>query len=69
MRRRDFIAVLGGAAATWPLLARAHPDRVRRIGVLTALLKDDPEGRARDATFAERLQQLGWSEDHNLRIE
>jgi putative ABC transport system substrate-binding protein len=70
MRRRDFIAVLGGAAATWPLLARAQePDRVRRIGVLTALLKDDPEGRARDAAFAERLQQLGWSEDHNLRIE
>jgi ABC-type uncharacterized transport system substrate-binding protein len=69
MNRRDFIAVLGGAA-TWPVLARAQqPDRVRRIGVITNLSKDDPEGRARDAAFAERLQQLGWDEDRNLRIE
>jgi ABC-type uncharacterized transport system substrate-binding protein len=69
MRRREFMAVLGGAA-TWPFLALAQqPDRVRRIGVLTNLSKDDPEGRARDAAFAERLQQLGWSEDRNLRIE
>jgi ABC-type uncharacterized transport system substrate-binding protein len=69
MNRRDFIAVLGGAA-TWPVLTRAQqPDRVRRIGVITNLSKDDPEGRARDAAFAERLQQLGWDEDRNLRIE
>ncbi len=51
-------------------MARAQqPDRVRRIGVLTNLPEDDPEGRVRDAAFAERLQQLGWSEDRNLRIE
>jgi hypothetical protein len=53
VRRRDFIAVLGGAA-TWPLLSRAQqPERVRLIGLLTALPKDDPEAQARDAAFAE----------------
>ena len=70
MRRREFISLIGGSAAAWPLMARAQQvDTVRRIGVLTNLSKDDPEGRARDEAFAERLRQLGWSEDRNLRIE
>ena len=63
MRRREFIFLIGGSAAAWPLIARAQqPDTVRRIGILTNLSKDDPEGRARDEAFAERLRQLGWSE-------
>ena len=70
MRRREFISLIGGSAAAWPLMARAQQaDTVRRIGILTNLSKDDPEGRARDEAFAERLRQLGWSEDRNLRIE
>jgi ABC-type uncharacterized transport system substrate-binding protein len=70
MRRRDFIAVLGGAALAWPLMARAQqPEQKRRIGVLMNLAADDPEGQARLAAFAQALQQLGWSEGHNLRID
>ena len=70
MRRREFISLIGGSAAAWPLMARAQQaDTVRRIGVLTNLSEDDPEGRARDEAFVERLRQLGWSEDRNLRIE
>jgi ABC-type uncharacterized transport system substrate-binding protein len=69
MRRREFVALMGGTAAAWPLMARAQQPTVRRIGVLTNLSKDDPEGRTRDEAFVERLQQLGWSEDRNLRIE
>jgi putative ABC transport system substrate-binding protein len=70
MRRREFISLIGGSAAAWPLMARAQQaDTVRRIGILTNLSKDDPEGRARDEAFAGRLRQLGWSEDRNLRIE
>jgi putative tryptophan/tyrosine transport system substrate-binding protein len=68
MRRRNFIAFLGGAAA-WPLAARAQqPEAVRRVGLLSTLPQDDPEGRARHAAFIERLQQLGWNEGRNLRI-
>jgi len=70
MRRREFISLIGGSAVAWPLMARAQqPDTVRRIAVLTNLSKDDPEGRTRDEAFVERLRQLGWSEDRNLRIE
>jgi putative ABC transport system substrate-binding protein len=70
MRRREFISLIGGSAAAWPLKARAQqPDTVRHIGVLTNLSKDDPEGRTRDEAFVGRLRQLGWSEDRNLRIE
>jgi ABC-type uncharacterized transport system substrate-binding protein len=70
MRRRELISLIGGLAAAWPLMARAQqPDTVRRIGVLTNLSKDDPEGRTRDEAFVKRLRQLGWSEDRNLRIE
>ena len=71
MRRREFITLAGGAAVTWPLAARAQqPERVRRIGVLmAALLANDPEARARVAAVFQGLQELGWSEGHNLHIE
>src|SRR5262245_15500398 len=68
--RREFLATLGGAAAAWPLAARAQqPERMRRIGVLSPLAADDPEERARDAAFAQGLQQLGWIVGQNVRIE
>jgi putative tryptophan/tyrosine transport system substrate-binding protein len=70
MRRRDFIRLIGSAAATWPLTAGAQPgERVRRIGVLTNLPEDDPEDRRRMAAFLQELQKLGWREGDNLRIE
>jgi putative ABC transport system substrate-binding protein len=69
MRRRAFIAALGSAAA-WPVVARAQqPDRMRRIGVLTPLAADDPEGKARVAAFLNSLQQLGWTDGRNVRID
>jgi len=67
--RRQFITVLGGAAA-WPLAARAQqPERMRRIGVLINLTADDPEGRARHAAFLEGLRELGWTDGRNIQIE
>jgi putative tryptophan/tyrosine transport system substrate-binding protein len=70
MRRREFIALLGGAAATWPLAARAQQgERMRRIGVLMPFSADDPEGRSRLTTFVQAIEQLGWIEGRNLRIE
>jgi putative ABC transport system substrate-binding protein len=69
MRRREFIALLGGAAAC-PLAARAQPgERMRRIGVLMYWAADDAEGQARLAAFTQALKQLGWSDGHNLRID
>jgi putative tryptophan/tyrosine transport system substrate-binding protein len=69
MRRREFISLLGSAAA-WPLTARAQPsDQTRRIGVLLNLAEDDPETRARLAAFLEALQGLGWSQGRNLQID
>ena len=69
MRRREFIALLGGAAATWPLAARAQqPERIRQIGVLSGLA-DDTEGRFRVTTFQQKLRELGWTEGHNIHIE
>src|SRR6516225_10002479 len=68
MRRREFIAVIGGTAA-WPFAAHAQQqDDVRRIGVLVTAAADDPEGQTILAAFKETLQQLGWSEGKNLRI-
>jgi putative tryptophan/tyrosine transport system substrate-binding protein len=68
MRRREFIALLGGAAA-WPLAARAQQsDRMRRIAVLMNNAEDDPEGQARGAAFRQGLQALGWTEGKNLSI-
>src|SRR5262249_43347703 len=69
MKRREFITLLGGAAAVWPLAARAQPERMRRIGVLSPLAADDQENKARLATFQQRLQQLGWTDGHNVRID
>ena len=67
MRRREFIA-LGGAAAAWPVAARAQ-ERTRRIGLLSALAADDPESMARIAAFLQGLQELGWSVGRNVRID
>src|SRR5262245_973977 len=70
MRRREFIIALGGAAAAWPIGARAQQgERLRRIGVLLYLAADDAEGQARLATFAQALNQLGWSDGRNVRID
>jgi putative ABC transport system substrate-binding protein len=70
MERRKFLATLGGAAAAWPLAARAQQiQRMRRIGVLSIVAANDPEGQARLAAFLQGLHQLGWSEGHNLSID
>ena len=69
MRRRTFIALLGGAAA-WPVAARAQQgERVRRIGVLSNLASDDQEGQTRNAAFLQALQELGWTVGRNVRID
>src|SRR5262245_40905443 len=69
-KRRDVITLLGGAAATWPLAARAQqPDRMRRVGALTANAMDDPAAQARHAALLQGLQQLGWTEGRNLRVD
>ena len=74
MRRREFIAGLGGAVATWPLIARAQQsgqsDRTRRIGVLLGSTEErDPESQARIAAFRGGLEALGWSEGRNIQID
>jgi putative tryptophan/tyrosine transport system substrate-binding protein len=70
MRRREFIMLLGGAAAAWPLAARAQQsDRVRRIGVLHSLAAGDTEGQARLTAFVQGLQELGWTDGRNVRID
>jgi putative ABC transport system substrate-binding protein len=70
MTRRDLIALLGSTAAAWPLGARAQQlERMRRIGVLMSVAADGPEGQARLAAFKNRLQQLGWTDGSNVRID
>ena len=69
MRRREFITFVGGAAVTWPLVARAQQDRVRLIGSLNILAEDDPESRLRHAAFKQSLKELGWTDGGNVRIE
>jgi putative ABC transport system substrate-binding protein len=71
MRRREFITLVGGAAASWPLAARAQQgERMRRIGVLTSgAAADDPDGQTRSAAFVQGLRQLGWTDGRNMRID
>jgi putative tryptophan/tyrosine transport system substrate-binding protein len=70
MTRREFITLLGGAAAAWPLAARAQQrDRMRRIGVLMHLAADDPEGQRRVAAFLQGLQEAGWAVGRNVDID
>jgi putative tryptophan/tyrosine transport system substrate-binding protein len=70
MRRRDFVALLGGAAPAWPLAARAqNSDRIRRIAALVPLTVDDPISQARISAFMQGMQQLGWIDGRNIRIE
>jgi putative tryptophan/tyrosine transport system substrate-binding protein len=69
MNRREFIILLGGAAA-WPVAARAQQrERMRRIGVLMNLAADDPEGQARLAAFLQGLQEAGWAVGRNAQID
>ena len=69
LKRRDFITLVSGAAA-WPLAARAQQtDNVRRLGVLTDTAESNPEGKARIAALRQRLQELGWAEGRNLRVD
>ena len=68
MKRREFITLLGGAAA-WPLAAHAQqPDRIRRVGVLIGVA-DDPQGQARLTAFHKGMQELGWTEGRNIRSD
>jgi putative ABC transport system substrate-binding protein len=71
MRRREFITLLGGAAAgAWPLVARAQqPERVRRIGVLMVDAESDPEGQSYAKAIREGLKQLGWIEGSNVKLD
>jgi putative ABC transport system substrate-binding protein len=70
MRRREVITILGGAAVAWPLTARAQqPERVRRIGVLMTLTKDNVEGQARLQSLVQGLETLGWTHGRNVHID
>ena len=70
MRRRRFMKLLGGATVAWPLGARAQQaEQMRRVGVLINLAADDPQGQARVAAFLQGLQQSGWTDGRNLRID
>ena len=69
MRRRDFISLVGGAAA-WPLAARAQQaERMRRVGVLMGYAETDPAAQAKVAALRQELQKLGWEEGRNIRVD
>jgi putative ABC transport system substrate-binding protein len=69
MGRREFVALLGGAAA-WPLAARAQPgERMRRVGIVTSVLETDADAQARYAVLRQALQQLGWTEGRNIKFD
>jgi putative ABC transport system substrate-binding protein len=68
--RREFITLLGGAAATWPLMAGAqHAERVRRIGMLMSAVETDTDYQDLLSTFREELKKLGWQDGRNIHIE
>jgi ABC transporter substrate binding protein len=70
MKRREFIILLGGAAAAWPLAAQAQQaEQMRRVGVLIAASEDDPDMRSRLAGFRQGLERLGWADGRNLRVD
>src|SRR6476620_10781168 len=70
MRRRDFLSVIAGSAAGWPLAARAQqPERMRHIGVLMPVQEDDTQGKLRLTALREGLQKLGWVEGRNVQID
>jgi putative ABC transport system substrate-binding protein len=70
IRRREFITFLGGAATAWPLrLSAQQAERMRRIGVIMPFAADDPESMARVAAFLQGLQELGWTDGRNVRID
>jgi putative ABC transport system substrate-binding protein len=70
MRRREFITLLGGSVATWPLVARAEqPERMRSVGLLIATTADDAEYQGRMQVFRQRLEQLGWTDGRNVRLD
>jgi putative ABC transport system substrate-binding protein len=70
MRRREFVTLLIGATAAWPLAARAQqPDRMRRVGALMNTAADSADGQARFAAFVHGLQQLGWTDGRNARLD
>ena len=68
MRRREFITLIGSASVAWSLAARAQEPK-RRIGVLMSMAENDPEGQARVRAFVDGLQQLGWTDGRNVRID
>jgi putative ABC transport system substrate-binding protein len=69
-RRRDFITLLGGAAAAWPLVAHAQqPERMRRIGIVMPFAKGDSEGEARIRAFKQELAKLGWTDGNNIQFD
>jgi len=70
MRRREFITLIGGAAAAWPFAVRAQqPERMRRIGILLPATADDAEFQAWVGSFLQTLQQSGWTIGHNVQID
>ena len=70
MKRREFITVIGGAVAAWPLAAHAQqPNRMRRIGVLMGFPESDPQAQGFIAAFRDGLQKLGWTDGRNIRID
>jgi putative ABC transport system substrate-binding protein len=70
MRRRDFLKVIAGSTAAWPIVAHAqHPERVRQIVVILNQAENDPEGQSRLATFQQGLQSLGWIIGRNVQID
>jgi putative ABC transport system substrate-binding protein len=70
LKRREFMTLLGGAAAAWPLAARAQQaKKIRRVGVLMNLAADDPEAQRRMNAFVQGLQELGWTDGRNVRVD